>query len=90
LSAALEKLSDEHFARLVSIHSQLSPESLTGDGEIPEPVWQERKVELDGALIALQAEHGLSNDDIDEAAVFTEDVRRNDLARRGQRPRVRL
>jgi hypothetical protein len=50
----LETLPEDAFARLMELHTALSPEALTGDGEIPEPVWQARKFELDAALISLQ------------------------------------
>jgi hypothetical protein len=89
MTQQLQALPAEILDRLVRIHAALSPEALTGDGEIPEPVWRERKAELDGQLIGLQMAHGLSQDGIGEDVVFAEFDRRQDLARRGQLRRAR-
>jgi hypothetical protein len=89
MTEKLQALPDDVLDRLVRIHAALSPDALTGDGEIPEPVWRERKAELDGQLIGLQLNHGLSQDELGEDAVFAEFDRRQDLARRGQPRRAR-
>lgn len=90
MSLPLENLPDDILRRLVELHSALSPEALTGDGEAPEQVWEAREHELKEELLVLQQTHGISQDDIDEVAVFRESDRRLDLTRRGQRPRVRM
>lgn len=84
----LSELSDEQFSTLLSLHAALSPESLTADGEIPQAQWEARKFELDAQLITFQVRHGLSQDDMNETAVYREHDRRLDQARRG-RPRIR-
>ena len=89
MTERLQALPDDVLDRLVRIHAALSPEVLTGDGEIPEATWQEREFELDGQLIGLQLNHGLSQDDIGEDAVFAGFGRRQELARRGQLRRAR-
>lgn len=85
----LQVLSDDTLVHLMRIHAALSPEALTGDGEIPETTWRARKLELDGELIRLQLAHGLPQNDIAEDAVLAEFDRRQDLARRGQLRRAR-
>lgn len=85
---SLIELSDEQVATLMSLHAALSPEALTGDGEIPQAQWEARKFELDAQIISFQLRHGLSQDDIDEDAVYREHSSRIDLARR-DRPRMR-
>ena len=85
MTQTLESLPEDVFTRLVELHAELSPEALTGDGEIPESAWQARKFELDAALITLQLTYGLSQDDVDEAAVYREHDRRLEQSRRGQR-----
>jgi hypothetical protein len=89
MSQRLQALPDDALDQLVRLHTALSPEALTGDGEIPESVWRERKVELDGQLIGFQMSHGLSQDDIGEDSVYAEFDRRQDLARRGLTRRAR-
>jgi len=89
MTERLQALADEVLEQLVRIHTALSPEALTGDGEIPSAIWQGRKFELDSQLIGLQLNYGLSQDDIGEDAVFAEFDRRQDLARRGQHRRSR-
>lgn len=78
---------DDKLDELSRIHSRLSPESLTGDGEIPREVWEKTKSELDARLLALQSELGLSQDDVGECSVFAEHDRRLEERRRGRRPR---
>lgn len=79
---------DDKLYELAGIHTRLSPESLTGDGEIPAESWQRTKAELEAQLLALQRELGLSQDDAGECAVYAECDRRLDLRRRGRRPRI--
>lgn len=86
----LQSLSDEHLDELMRIHCDLSPESLYGDGELPESVWGPRKVELDAQLVSFQRTHGLSQDEVDEESVYSEHDSRVEKRRRGQIPQRRL
>lgn len=84
----LSQLTDEQLDRLVGIHAGLSPENLTGDGELPQSVWMAKQRELERQLVSLIAELGIAQDDSDEASVFAELARRQE-DRRGSRPRLR-
>ena len=87
MSSALQQLSDESLERLVGIHSSLSPESLTGDGELPPEVWVPRQKQLESDLRQFAAEHGLAADATDDLAAYSELGRRMNLRRpRRMRP----
>lgn len=89
MTTALQALPDHVIKRLCEIHSELSPESLTADGELSEAEWGPRKVQLDAELLQIQANHRLSQDDVDEFAAIRELDGRRDAARRGRGPRPR-
>lgn len=90
MSLVVKNLPDEVLQKLMLIHSGLSPENLSGDGEIPLAQQRARKLELDARLFGLMAQHGLRQCDVEEDLVFEEFDRRQDLARRGQRSGMRM
>lgn len=85
----LQALNDEQLDELMRIHRDLSPESLCGDGELPDCVWRPRKTELDAQLVSFQQAHGLSQDEVDEESVYSEYDSRLEKRRRGQLPQRR-
>lgn len=80
----LTHVPDEDLEQLVRIHVQLSPENLVADGELSLIAARARKAALDKQLVALAKMLQLSQDDLDDASVFSEHARRSEAMRRGQ------
>ena len=79
MPTTLRELSDDNLASLGRLHFELSPEHLTCDGELPEPVWKARQVALVANLAILRASLGLTEETSGELAVYDEIERRRIL-----------
>lgn len=83
-AARLTDITDADLQLLVRIHSQLSPESLSGDGELSPVSIQIAKSALDAELVSTGARLQMCQDDLDEDSVFSEYDRRLEAHRRGR------
>lgn len=80
----LTDISDADLHLLVRIHSQLSPENLSGDGELSASSIRIAKSALDADLVAVGSRLQMVQDDLDDSSVFSEYDRRLEAHRRGR------